>query len=295
MDSDRDPGFLYAFTEASRLLLFEDYGRALSLFNECIKYEPRSAAVHYQIAQIYIKAGDMTTARNFSRSAHLIEPDNVWYAMQLASVYQVSHMADSAIFVYKALLKGSKEDLNLLYRIASLYEQDGKFKEALQCLDNIEEEAGITMEVCISKSRIYSKTGKKKMALFELRRCLTGSEQDYIVLGVIAEFYRTHNQADSAMYYYELIEKDHRDDSNVMFSYGEFLLEQGQISKAQRVYLDIFGNDNIDENVRISLLVPFWILLLIQCTGRREIAYALFLYIVMSNTEAENIVMLRGR
>jgi tetratricopeptide (TPR) repeat protein len=253
-DSDRDPGFLYAFTEASRLLLFEDYGRALSLFNECIKYEPRSAAVHYQIAQIYIKAGDMTTARNFSRSAHLIEPDNVWYAMQLASVYQVSHMADSAIFVYKALLKGSKEDLNLLYRIASLYEQDGKFKEALQCLDNIEEEAGITMEVCISKSRIYSKTGKKKMALFELRRCLTGSEQDYIVLGVIAEFYRTHNQADSAMYYYELIEKDHRDDSNVMFSYGEFLLEQGQISKAQRVYLDIFGNDNIDENVRISYL-----------------------------------------
>jgi Tfp pilus assembly protein PilF len=110
------------------------------------------------------------------------------------------------------------------------------------------------MEVCISKSRIYSKTGKKKMALFELRRCLTGSEQDYIVLGVIAEFYRTHNQADSAMYYYELIEKDHRDDSNVMFSYGEFLLEQGQISKAQRVYLDIFGNDNIDENVRISYL-----------------------------------------
>ena len=54
-DSDRDPGFLYAFTEASRLLLFEDYGRALSLFNECLKYEPRSAAVHYQLAQIYIK------------------------------------------------------------------------------------------------------------------------------------------------------------------------------------------------------------------------------------------------
>ncbi len=161
-DSERDPGFIYAFTEASKLLLFEDYGRAMSLFKECLKYEPHSAAVHYQLAQIYIKAGDMTSARNFSRNAHLIEPDNIWYASQLATIYQVSRMADSAIFVYKSLLKGSKEDLNLLFRIASLYEQEGKYKEALQYFDIIEKEAGITKEVCISKSRIYDKAGKEK-------------------------------------------------------------------------------------------------------------------------------------
>jgi tetratricopeptide (TPR) repeat protein len=253
-DSEQDPGYLYAFTEASRLLLFGDYGRSLSLFNECLKYEPGSAAVHYQLAQIYIKAGDMTSARNFSRTAHLIEPGNTWYAMQLASVYQASRMPDSAIVVYNSLLKGSREDMNLLFRIAALYEQEGKYKEALQYLDNIEKETGITREVCISKSRIFSKTGKKQKALYELRRCITGGEQDYIILGVIAEFYRTNNKPDSAMHYYELITKDHHDDANVMFSYGEFLLEQGMIKKAQSVYLDIFGNQSIDENIRISYL-----------------------------------------
>jgi tetratricopeptide (TPR) repeat protein len=253
-DSEKDPGFLYAFTEASRLLLFEDYGRALSLFNECLKYEPGSAAVHYQLAQIYIKAGDFASARNFSRNAYLIDPDNVWYAMQLASIYQAGRMEDSAILVYKSLLKGSKEDLNILFKIASLYEQEGKYKDALQYLDNIEKEAGVTKEVCISKSRIYDKGGKKQKALNELRRCLSGTDQDYIVLGIIAEFYRTHNQPDSAMHYYELIERDHRDDANVMFSYGEFLLEQGQVNKAKNVYIDIYGNDDIDENVKISYL-----------------------------------------
>jgi len=253
-DSEKDPGYIFAFTEASKLLLFEDYGRALSLFKECLKYEPRSAAVHYQLAQIYIKAGDIISARNFSRKAWSLEPDNVWYAMQLASVFQASRMPDSAIRVYKSLLKGTRDDLNLLFRIASLYEQDEKYKEALQYLDLIEKEAGITKEVSISKSRIYSKTGKKQKALGELRRCLTGSEQDYIVLGVIAEFYRTHNEPDSAMHYYELIEKDHRDDANVMFSYGEFLLEQGQVNKAKTVYLGIFGNESIEENVRMGYL-----------------------------------------
>ncbi len=135
---------------------------------------PGSAAVNYQIAQIYIKVGDMASARNFSRKAYRIEPDNVWYAMQLASVYQANRMADSAIFVYKSLLKGSKEDLNLMFRISSLYEQEGKYTESLQYLDSIEKEAGITKEVCISKSRIYSTTGKNKKALNELRKCITG-------------------------------------------------------------------------------------------------------------------------
>jgi Tfp pilus assembly protein PilF len=88
----------------------------------------------------------------------------------------------------------------------------------------------------------------------ELRQCLTGAEEDYIILGVIAEFYRTHDKADSALYYYKRIEKDHRDDANVMFSYGEFLLEQGMVKEAQEVYSDIFGNENIDENIRINYL-----------------------------------------
>ncbi len=144
--------------------------------------------------------------------------------------------------------------MNLFFRIASLYEQDEKYKEALDYLDAIEKEVGISKEVCISKSRIYSKTGKEKKALSELRRCLTGGEQDYIVLGVMAEYYRTHGEADSARYYYELIVKDHPDDANVMFSYGEFLLEQGDIKKAQKVYMDIFGNGNIEENIRIGYL-----------------------------------------
>lgn len=254
VDSTRDPGYLYAFSEATKLLLLEDYGRALSLFNECLKYNPRSAAIHYQMAQIYIKAGDIASARNFSRIAHSVDPNNNWYAMQLASVYQVSQNADSAIFIYKSLLKGSREDLSLLFRIASLYEQEGRYEEALQYLDRIEKEAGITKEVCISKSRIYSNMGKKQKALKELNKCLTGSDQDYIVLGVMAEFYRTHDQPGPASHYYELIVKEHPDDANVMFSYGEFLLEQKQIEKAQKVYLGIFENAKIDENIKVSYL-----------------------------------------
>jgi Tfp pilus assembly protein PilF len=253
-DSTRDPGYLYAFTEATKLLLFEDYGRALNLFRECLKYEPGSAAVHYQIAQIYFKAGDIASARNYSRKAHLLDPLNTWYAMQLASVYQASRMGDSAIYVYKSLLKGSREDIALLMRIASLYEQNGKNSEALQYLDAIEKEAGLSKEVCISKSRIYSNLGKKQKALSELRRCITGGEQDFIVLGVMAEFFRTHGQPDSALHYYKLIITEHQDDANVMFSYGEFLLEQGKNQEAQKVYLDMFRNTAIDENIKISYL-----------------------------------------
>ena len=54
-----------------------------------------------------------------------------------------SGMGDSAVFVYKSLLKGSKEDLNLLFRIASLYEQDERnIKKHLNIVNSIEKGGG---------------------------------------------------------------------------------------------------------------------------------------------------------
>jgi tetratricopeptide (TPR) repeat protein len=253
-ENGKDPGYLFAFTEATKLYLFGDYGRAVGLFNECLKYEPKSAAVHYQLAQIYIKAGDINSARKYSQQAFKLEPDNIWYALQVASIYQAANMPDSAIGVFLGLLKKSPRDINLMYRLASLYEQEGKEKDALQYLDNIEKQTGLSREVCISKSRIYGKMGKDKKAVQELRVCLSGGEEDYIILGIMAEFYRTRHQTDSAQYYYDLIEKKHRDDANVMFSYGEFLLEQKQWAKARGVYLDLFSNSKIDSSTLFNYL-----------------------------------------
>jgi Tfp pilus assembly protein PilF len=135
-----------------------------------------------------------------------------------------------------------------------LYEKEDRNKEALQYLDHIEGQIGTSREISVTKSRIYDRMGNGKMALGQLRKTLTGEEGDYIILGVIAEFYRTHGEVDSAEFYYRKIINEHADDPSVMFSYGEFLLEQKQMKEAKSVYVQIFGNDKIDENILFGYL-----------------------------------------
>jgi tetratricopeptide (TPR) repeat protein len=254
IEKEHDPGYVYAFTEATKLLLFGDYNRALNLFNECLKCEPNSPAIYYQLAQIYIKAGDINTARVFSRRAYQLNKGNTWYAMQIATVYQASNLPDSAIAIYKTLLNGSRDDLGLLYRIAALYEQEGKYKEALDYLNNIESQAGVSREISVSKSRLYDYMGKEKKAIAELHKSLTGGEEDYIIYGVLAEFFRNHRRPDSASYYYHLSLKDHTDEANILFSYGEFLLEQKKWKEAKELYAGIFSNPQVDEEMKYSYL-----------------------------------------
>lgn len=70
----------------------------------------------------------------------------------------------------------------------------------------------------------------------------------------MAEHFRIQSQNDSAEYYYRLIYSDHTNDANVVLSYGEFLLSTGQLSEAEHVYVSLYDNSGIDENVKIRYI-----------------------------------------
>jgi Tfp pilus assembly protein PilF len=156
--------------------------------------------------------------------------------------------------MYKKLIQDNRGDIKVYFQISSLYEQKRSYKEALEYLNQIEKKTGLTKEVEVGKSRIYGRLGMKKEALGELRMALNGSEEDYLIYGMIAEFYRTHGNRDSAEYYYRMVVKGHMDDSNLAFSYGEFLLEQKRMNEARILYGKIFENERVDINLKYNYL-----------------------------------------
>jgi tetratricopeptide (TPR) repeat protein len=250
-DKENDTGYIFAFTEATKMFLFGDYAGAASLYTECLKYNPSSAAAYYQLAEIYLKAGEVSRAKQFSLKAFALDEGNKWYTLQIGNIYQSLQMNDSAIFMYKRLLNGSLRDIGIYYQIAALLEGGKKYEEALIYLYKIEKEVGETRETLVSKSRIYESQGKHKEALNQLRLAITGQDDDYIIYGMMAEHFKMHNQNDSADYYYKKIYGDHTNDANVVFSYGEFLLSTGQLHEAEHVYVSLYDNSGVDENIKI--------------------------------------------
>jgi tetratricopeptide (TPR) repeat protein len=230
--------YLYAFGEATKMYLFGNYAQAVNLYNECLKINPTSAAIHYQLSKVYRLAGETALATDHARKASEYDPENKWYLEELATVYQLDHKYDSAILVYTQLLDKEANDLGVVFLLASLYERTGKYKEALNYLSKVEQKVGITKETAVSKYRIYSDMHHEQLALDQLKQALILSNYDYSILGMMAEFFRGNSKPDSAFLYYGKIYPAYKSDPVVVFSFAEFLLEQKRIDSAQFVLLD---------------------------------------------------------
>lgn len=246
--------YLFAFTRATKLYVFGDFGNALSLYRECLKYEPGSAALNYQISLIYTRGGDIDNARNFAKVAYEKDRNNEWYARQYARLCQGAGLYDSAFYVYQGLLKGNGDDADIYLMMSQIMERKGDYASAILYLDSIEKEIGITQEVTVNKARIFSETGDTKSALTVLRGALALNNEDYIVRGVMAEMFRDSNKPDSAEFYYRSIITEHQDDPNVVFSFAEFLLSRNKVGEAKELYINVLKNREIDQAIKLNYL-----------------------------------------
>ncbi len=247
--------YMYAFGEATKLYLFGSYAQAVNLYNECLKINPKSSAIHYQLAKVYRLVGENDLATEHAKMAVENSPDNKWYLEELATNYQLAQKFDSAILVYQKLLAANENDFGVVYMVASLYEQTGKYKEALEYISRIEGRLGASKETAVSKSRIFQSMHQEQLAMEQLRKALVLTEYDYSILGMMAEYFRENNKPDSASIYYEKIYPGHTTDPLVVFSYAEFLMEQKKSDQAKVVLLDAMHESGMDMMAKARYLM----------------------------------------
>jgi tetratricopeptide (TPR) repeat protein len=225
--SNQELEFYFAFTEATKLFLFGNLVQAASLYNECLKYQPGSAAVHYQLAQIYLKGGDINKAKQHAARAYAIEGGNKWYAMGLAGIYRLSEQNDSAIVIYQEQAKINPDDVGLLFMMASLLEQEKNYEAALASLQLAEEKIGVSRDIYVSRFRIFRSLNENYKALKNIRLAILLNEEDYMLWGLMAEYYRSVDKPDSArLCYHHMLKVTDDQDPTPEFSYAEFLLEE---------------------------------------------------------------------
>ncbi len=245
-----DQEYLYTFTEATKYYLFGNYVQAVTLYNACMKRRPQSSAVHFQLSKIYLNSGNVALAREHAKMACKYTPDNKWYLQELGDIFQMEQKYDSAVLVYKQLLRLENNNIGLFYSIASMYEKSGEMEKSLAFLDSIDNKIGLSKEVSLSKYRIYETKNQPKDALNELKTALKLSDEDYSVYGMMAEFYRNHNMPDSAERFYRIIYPKYKSDPAVVFSYADFMMDVGKKDSAERILINVINDSDVDNNTK---------------------------------------------
>ncbi len=242
--------FKAIFNEATKNYLFGKYVQAVNLYKECLRINPKSGATHFQLSKVYMSAGNLPLAREHAKRAILVEPKNKWYLESLGEIYQMEQKEDSAVIYYEKLLELDNDNLNVIYGIATLYERRGNYDKALEYLAKVDSRIGISKEVSMARYRIYESKGEHEKAINALKAVEVVSPEDYMVSGMIAEYYQRHNRPDSARFYYNKIFPSYKSDPNVVFSYAGFLLGIGSADSARDLLLEVMTDKSIEQPLK---------------------------------------------
>lgn len=174
--------FQEAFFEALKQKGIENYDRAIQSLNECIALNPNFSILFFEKGKNYLELKNYEQAEtNLLKSLNL-KPNQEPVLNLLYELYYENRDFENGEAIIKQLIPFDvqyKEDLARLYSAIREYEQ------ALQLLDELDNEKGKDKYRESLRDRIYKLSGKKDIRKEELSTALEASaqsEQDYLKL-----------------------------------------------------------------------------------------------------------------
>lgn len=143
---------------------------------------PESDAVWYYLAQTQLRQGDMAGAEASLEKAVALDSSNFWYRRTLARLYLAEGKKADGKALYESLVKDFPDNQSLPYELLEVYLSEKDFDKALEALDEIQQQRGMSEEVATTRHDIYQAMGRPDLAL----EALEAFNRDYSSPQVLA-------------------------------------------------------------------------------------------------------------
>jgi tetratricopeptide (TPR) repeat protein len=256
LSEEQQRKFDYFFYEAIKEKVIGNIERAANYYIECLKIDNASSASLYELANIYLMDKQTDKAIGLLERAVSLNPDNIWYSLLLAEVYQSAGNSSKAIEAYKNLVQRSNNE-EYMFELALLFSKEKQYTEALGMLNDIEKKIGINEAVVLEKQRLYLEQGKGKEAIKELNTLIKAYPYEYRYLGYLGDVYLYLGQFDQAeLTYNALLSKDSSFEL-VYFSLSNLYLQKSEMDKFLRFLMMGMASRNLPVDTKLQKLAPF--------------------------------------
>lgn len=253
-NQEQELEYYYAFTEATKQAMFNNYKDAINLYMKCLKYNPGSAATYFQLSNIYMRLGEMEIAKEYAGNAIKKDNKNIWYFLHLASIFQMQRNIDSTIMIYEKIVDLDEEKIEYVYNLALLYKEAGDYEKALKTIKKIENSIGVNERIIYLKHDLYSKLRRKKEAIRELREGIDYFPENINMYGLLAEYFTEIGEFEEAEnIYHEILKKDSAN-SKVILSYADYLIGLKREDKAFVYYQKAMEDQDMNLNDKLMIV-----------------------------------------
>lgn len=161
-----------AFFEGLKHKSLEQLPEAIRAFEKALEIDPQEAAVHYEMAQVYLLQDRADKARGSAERAVALDPSNEWYSILLVSIYEWQRAYDLQAALYEQMLQNEPGNADYLYDLAITYLQLNEPLKAIDAYNRLEKSIGITADVSHHKKQIYLSVNQLDKAIGELKKLI---------------------------------------------------------------------------------------------------------------------------
>ena len=251
---DNEDRFQELFYEALKQKGIENYDRAAEALQKCIDIDNSVPVLYFELGKSYNKLKNFGAAEDAFKEAVKKDPDNEWFLDELYGFYVSQKEHDKAIKTVKQLVRfhpDYKEDL------ASLYERTKKYDEALEILDALDTEFGISVSRDIMRNRIYEATGRKKDQIKNLKtRVENNPDKESNYLALILR-YSENNEKEKAFETAKELLKINPNSQLVHLALYKFYLDDNAAEKAIESMKIVVKSTEIKPEAKLKVLTDF--------------------------------------
>ncbi len=255
LDEKSQLEFDYSFMEGVRCKITGDFQAAIGWYDNCLKINPESAIVKYEIASILMANQDYNGALQLAREAVAGNPGNMWYKVLLATVLQNKSMIEEACNVYADIIAKYPDKEEFYLMEAGLYASVEKWQKAIEVYDRYEAQNGITEAASIEKIKLYTKLNDVKKASNELVKLIKKYPEKDEYLSLLAELYFNYNQDKKGLQILDRLLKADPDNGFVHFYLADYYRDKKQPNEVEKHMKSALLSDNIDNGYKIQYIL----------------------------------------
>ncbi len=250
--------FERTFYTANKEKMLNNFLEASNLFRKCLQIDPSSAASMYELANLLYLKGDYVSAESFSRSATLLQPKNEWYQELYANSLTRNKKYAEAIKVREKMVENFPQRMDFMFDLSNAYIYSARFDDAIDIYNKIEQNTGISEELVERKKLIYVQQNKLDKAIAEVQKLIQSNPSEVRYYGMLAELYAANKMNEKAMETYELIKKMDPQNAIVHLMLSNYYGHNKQSEKAFEEMKLAFENANLDLDMKIKQLLPYY-------------------------------------
>ena len=259
LSADQQIEYQYKYVEATKLRLLGQSSDALQLFQQCADLQPHASDPYYQMSLIATQLDESDEALKYAKKSVRYAPGNKWYRLNLANLHLQNNTLDSALIQYEYLAQNKRiEDLDILFRLAQLYQKNQKYREALKYYDKIEERVGFNEQIAILKKMVYTRLGEREKAVSQVKQLIGHFPDEARYYGMLAELYATFKEYDKADEMYDKLFALDSTNNLGQLSMVKYYNQQEKYGKALEVLREqVVPNTNVDFRDKMLMVMNY--------------------------------------